>query len=137
MPDRERIRRALLAVAFGHGDLPPDAVMQYALPEIETLSIDLGHLQRKRDRLVAALRDLGYEVHVPEGTFYLLPRTPIEDDVAFTEALARRDVFVLPGTAMEMPGYIRLSLTATDAMIDRALPVFAAAIADAAHSPAR
>ena len=137
MPDRERIRRALLAVAFGHGDLPPDAVMQYALPEIETLSIDIGHLQRKRDRLVAALRDLGYEVHVPEGTFYLLPRTPIEDDVAFTEALARRDVFVLPGTAMEMPGYIRLSLTATDAMIDRALPVFAAAIVDAAHSPAR
>jgi hypothetical protein len=38
---------------------------------------------------------------------------------------------------MEMPGYIRLSLTATDAMIDRALPVFAAAIADAAHAPAR
>ena len=86
---------------------------------------------------MAALRDLGYEVHVPEGTFYLLPRTPIEDDVAFTEALARRDVFVLPGRAVEMPGYIRLSLTATDAMIDRALPVFAAAIADAAHSPAR
>ena len=57
--------------------------------------------------------------------------------MAFTEALARRDVFVLPSTAVEMPGYIRLSLTATDAMIGRALPVFAAAIADAAHSPAR
>jgi hypothetical protein len=31
-----------------------------------------------------------------------------------------------------MPGYFRLSLTATDAMIDRALPVFAAALAEAA-----
>jgi aspartate aminotransferase len=133
MPDRELVRRALLAAAFGHGNLPPDAVMQYALPEIEALSIDIGHLQRKRDRMVAALRDFGYELHVPEGTFYLLPRTPVEDDVAFTEALARRDVFVLPGTAVEMPGYIRLSLTATDAMIDRALPVLADAIATARY----
>ena len=45
--------------------------MQYALPEIEALSIDLEHLQRKRDRMVAALRDFGYEVQVPESTFYL------------------------------------------------------------------
>jgi hypothetical protein len=30
-----------------------------------------------------------------------------------------------------MPGYLRLSLTATDAMIERALPVFAAAIREA------
>jgi aspartate aminotransferase len=32
---------------------------------------------------------------------------------------------VLPGVAVDMPGYFRISLTATDAMIDRALPVFA------------
>ena len=34
---------------------------------------------------------------------------------------------MLPGSVAEIPGYFRLSLTATDDMIDRALPGFAAA----------
>jgi aspartate aminotransferase len=42
--------------------------------------------------------------------------------------LARRDVVVLPGTAVEMPGYFRISVTATDEMLEVALPRFAAAI---------
>ena len=50
------------------------------------------------------------------------------DDGVFAERLARDKVVVLPGRAVEMPGYMRLSLTATDAMIERALPVFAAAM---------
>jgi aspartate aminotransferase len=35
---------------------------------------------------------------------------------------------VLPGTLFETPGYFRISLTASEDMIQRALPVFAAAI---------
>jgi len=103
----------------------PDAIMQYALPEIEGISIDLDHLQRKRDRMVDALREMDYEVHSPQATFYLLPKSPIEDDMIFARTLASRKVLVLPGRAVEMPGYFRISLTATDAMIDRALPIFA------------
>ncbi len=131
MPDRERIGTALTMAGLLSGAGAPDAVMQYALPDIEPLSIDLAHLQRKRDRMAAALREQGYNLHIPEGTFYLLPRSPIPDDVAFTEMLARHDVYVLPGTALEMPGYFRVSLTASDAMIDLALPVFADAIKQA------
>jgi len=36
-------------------------------------------------------------------------------------------VFVLPGEVVDLPGYFRISITASDAMIDKALPVFAAA----------
>lgn len=128
MPHRERVRAALLVVALAHGFQLPDAVMQYALPDIDTLSIDLDHLQRKRDRMVTALRKQGYKLHEPEATFYLLPESPLRDDLAFSELLARRDVFVLPGTLVEMPGFFRISLTATDEMIDFALPRFGAAI---------
>jgi aspartate aminotransferase len=128
MPDRETVRFALLAGGLASGVGMPDAVMQYALPEIDALSIDLGHLQRKRNRLVAALREQGYDLQVPQGTFYLLPRSPIPDDRRFVDWLAERDVYVLPGQTVELPGYFRVSLTANDEMIDRALPVFAAAI---------
>ena len=66
----------------------PNALLQHALGDLEKLSIDIGHLQRKRDRLVGALRDMGYKLNVPEGTFYLLVKAPIEDDSAFVEMLA-------------------------------------------------
>jgi hypothetical protein len=33
----------------------------------------------------------------------------------------------LPGSVVKMPGQLRASLTANDEMIDRALPIFAAA----------
>jgi aspartate aminotransferase len=54
----------------------------------------------------------------------MLVRSPIADDVAFTEALAQHDTFVLPGTNAELPGYVRISLTANDAMVERGLRGF-------------
>jgi aspartate aminotransferase len=80
---------------------------------------------------------MGYQVHTPEGTFYLLPRSPWADDVAFCDLLGEHDVLVLPGSVTEIPGYFRISLTANDAMIERGLPGFAAALEHArAHAPA-
>ena len=125
MPGRDQVRQAFMVAGFSTGNMLPDAIMQYALPDIDSMSIDLDHLQRKRDRVVGALSEMGYEVQSPQATFYVLPKSPIEDDVLFARTLAAQKVLVLPGTAVDMPGYFRISLTATDAMIDRALPVFA------------
>lgn len=127
MPDREAVRNGLFVAQLMGGYSFPNALLQYALPELEHVSIDIPHLEQKRDTLVAALREMGYDVHVPEGTFYLLPRSPIADDLAFSELLAEQNVFCLPGTVVEMPGYFRLSLTANDDMIARSLPGFATA----------
>ncbi|NTU84072.1 MAG: hypothetical protein HGA45_32670 [Chloroflexales bacterium] len=37
--------------------------------------------------------------------------------VAFAEQLVRNKVYVLPGQICELPGYLRLSLTATEAIM--------------------
>ena len=109
----------------------PNALLQHALGELEGLSIDIGALERRRDRLVPALRDLGYEASMPEGTFYTMARSPIADDMAFVEILARHRVLVLPGTVVEVPGWFRISLTASDAMVETGLHRFAAAMEEA------
>ena len=131
MPDRERLRPALFVAQIMAGFAFPNALLQHALPDLEQLSIDIPRLQRKRDRLVAALQAMGYDLKVPAATFYLLVRSPLADDWAFVELLAAHDVFCLPGLAFEMPGYFRISLTANEEMIERALPGFAAAIRQA------
>jgi aspartate aminotransferase len=131
MPGRELLRMAITTAQILTGYAFPNALLQHALGDLDRLSIDIGQLQRKRDWLVAALRDSGYELHAPEGTFYLLPRSPLTDDLAFIEMLAERDIFCLPGSLVEMPGYFRVSLTANDTMIERAIPGFAAAMRQA------
>jgi aspartate aminotransferase len=131
LPGRETLRSALLMSQLVVGYAFPNALLQHALGDLEGFSIDVNHLERKRDRLVKSLQEMGYTLHVPEGTFYLLVHSPLADDLAFTEVLARHDVFVLPGAVFEMPGYFRISLTANDEMIDRSLGGFAAAIQEA------
>ncbi|MDQ3931288.1 MAG: aminotransferase class I/II-fold pyridoxal phosphate-dependent enzyme [Actinomycetota bacterium] len=137
MPGRERIREALRLAILVQGIAVPDAVMQFAFADLEPLCIDIAQLQRRRDRMVEALRQHGYELAAPEGAFYLLPRSPLANDLAFTELLAERDVFVLPGSVVEMPGYFRISLTANDEMIERALPIFAEALVTSAAGTSR
>ena len=127
MPGREQIRLALMAGSISIGAVP-DTGMQRAMPELEKMIIDIPAIQRRRDRMVSELRRQGYSVEPPEGTFYLFPRTPIQDAVEFCDWLAERKVYTLPGEAFERPGYFRLSLTATDAMVERALPILAEAI---------
>lgn len=135
-PNMPRATRAALNPAIFMSQLVtayafPNALLQHALGDLEKLSIDMEHLQFKRDWLVRELQGMGYHVHSPEGTFYLLPRSPLADDWAFAEKLAAHNVLVMPGEVVEMPGYFRLSLTANDAMIERALDGFAAAMRDA------
>ena len=130
LPGREQLRSAIFVAQIMTGYAFPNALLQHALPELENVSIDLAHLQHKRDWMVSSLQHLGYELHVPQGSFYLLPRSPLADDWAFAERLAAKHVFVLPGLIVEQPGYFRISLTANDEMIEQALPGFAAALAE-------
>ena len=134
MAERETLRTAILTAQFATGYAFPNALLQHSIGDLEKLSIDVEHLQVKRDWMVGALREMGYSVHTPEGTFYLLVKSPLPDDDAFVELLTDYNILVLPGNIAEMPGYFRISLTANDDMIRRALPGFAAAIERASAS---
>jgi aspartate aminotransferase len=128
MPGREELRRAITVAQFTTAYSWPNALLQHAIADLDRLSIDVERLQRRRDRMVAGLRQMGYELHTPEGTFYLLLRSPWEDDLAFTRMLTEHHIFCLPGSVFEMPGHFRISLTASDEMIERSMPGFEAAI---------
>ena len=127
IPDRAPLRKVIERTQISGGWLFPNAVMQYAVGDLEQMSIDLAGLEAKRDRLTGELRAAGYHLRPPEGTFYLWVRSPVPDDVMFSRSLADHKILVLPGTTCEAPGYFRISLTATDDMIDRALPALVAA----------
>jgi aspartate aminotransferase len=133
-PDAEgadELRAALQIGQITLGWAYPVSILQHAIPELNAMRPDIPVLQRRRDTLVSTLREQGYEVVEPQGTFYVLVRSPIDDDRAFAEMLRTHDVFVLPGAMFEMPGWLRLSVTANDDMVERSIPGFAKAIAEA------
>ena len=127
--ERSALREACMPLQLAIGWGFPDALMQYSVPALEEVSIDVAELTRKRDRLYGALRDAGYHLTRPEGTFYLWGRAPGGDAAAYCARLAERGVHLMPGTLFEQPAHFRISLTATMDTIERALPVLLAAVA--------
>lgn len=128
MPGREEMREAVESFQMLCGWAFPNALLQHAFADLDRLSVDIPLLQKKRDRMVTALRGMGYKTSIPEGTFYILVRSPLPDDAAFVRLLARYKIFCIPGALMDLPGWFRISLTANDDMIERAIPKFEEAL---------
>jgi len=131
LPEAGELRSALQIGQITFGWAFPVSLLQHAVPELETMGPDMPTLQRRRDQLVSTLREQGYEVVEPQGTFYIVVRSPLEDDRRFADMLRAHDVFVLPGSTFEMQGWFRLSVTANDDMVERSLPGFGKAIVEA------
>lgn len=137
MPEREERREQIMTAQIAAGWLFPNALLQHAIDDLDAMSIDLAELEYKRDLMVHGLREIGYEIHSPDGTFYLLPKSPIQDDMVFTDILARRDVFVMPGTICSSPGYFRITLSASRERLAESLAIFRAALDDVRRDAAR
>jgi len=123
-PERRAFQSALFSAQMAMGWCFPNAVMQYAVPDLENMSIDRAALARRRDKLLATLGPAGYAVVPPEGTFYLWGRWPAGDPDRLWNALADRKVFVMPGSVLGSRDSFRISLTASDDMVERSLPHF-------------
>jgi aspartate aminotransferase len=124
--ERQAFRDAMFAAQMSLGWCFPNAVMQYSVPDLEAVTIDRDALTRRRDILLRTLGASGYQTLAPEGTFYLWSRWPEGDPDRLWNALADRNVFVMPGSLMASPDHFRISLTASDAMVERSLEHFAA-----------
>lgn len=125
--DRNEIQNVMFSAQMALGWCFANAIMQYAVPDLEKLSIDPDALAKRRDQLTATLNTAGYDVVPPQGTFYLWVKWRDGDAERQWNRLADRNVFVMPGSVMNTPDYFRISLTASDSMVERALPVFAEA----------
>ncbi|MBO0734369.1 MAG: aminotransferase class I/II-fold pyridoxal phosphate-dependent enzyme [Methylocapsa sp.] len=126
--EREALRGHMFAAQMALGWCFPNAILQYALADIDALSCDIAALTTKRDWMAGVLEKAGYELLRPEGTFYMFCKCPGGDAGRFWSFLASRDVFVIPGGLMGAPKHFRICLTASPGMIERSLPIFAEAI---------
>jgi aspartate aminotransferase len=106
------------------GFINAPALMQRVIAQLQGISVDIGAYHSKRDLLCQGLADAGYEFLKPPGTFYLFPKTPIEDDVAFVQELQKELILTVPGKGFLYPGYFRIAFCVDDDTIINSLPGF-------------
>jgi LL-diaminopimelate aminotransferase len=107
----------------------PQAIQQAAIEALtgpqDSIKEHSAIYQRRRDRLVKALNDIGLKARLPKASFYIWARIPEGcTSVKFTtELLDEANVAVTPGTGYGAAGegYIRLSLTVPDDRLDEGI----------------
>lgn len=129
LPDLADLRRACTFANRTLGFVNAPAIWQWVMMETADARIDISSYAKKRAFLCDALERIGYSLRRPEGAFYVFPKTPIPDDVAFIRILAKEGVLAVPGAGFGRSGYMRLSLTIPFEQIQASIPGFARAFA--------
>ncbi|MDA8335802.1 MAG: pyridoxal phosphate-dependent aminotransferase [Peptococcaceae bacterium] len=131
------LMQALIFTNRTLGFVNAPALMQRLVAPLEGLPIDVAPYREKRDILYNHLIALGYRMVKPQGAFYLFPRSPIPDDLAFVDLARKHNILVVPGRGFGRPGYFRLSYSVPLPTVQGSLPAFDALAEDLAEHPQR
>ena len=113
---------ALTNRTLGYVNAP--AFMQRVVEPLQGACVDTGVYEAKRDLLCDGLAACGYEFVRPKGAFYLFPKSPVADDVAFVKALQEALILTVPGRGFGAPGFFRIAFCVDDQTIEKAMSGF-------------
>ena len=100
------------------------SLFKQVVGRLQGVTVDIDIYRRRRDLFCQGLKEAGYEFDVPDGAFYLFPKSPIENDVEFVTLLKDQNILAVPGTGFGGPGHFRLSYAVPDKTIINSLPGF-------------
>ncbi len=109
------------------------ALMQRVVQHLQGACVDVSRYQARRDLFCRGLAEAGYDFVQPRGAFYLFPKSPLADDVAFVRLLQQENILVVPGNGFGAPGYFRIAYCVSEKTIKGALPGFSWARETALH----
>ena len=128
LPEAAALRSACTFANRILGYINAPAMWQLVVGRVPEATVDVAEYQEKRDILCDALSSMGYHAPRPQGSFYVFPRTPLADDVAFIRLLQAEGILAVPGAGFGRSGYMRLSLTISKDDLVRSLPGFERAL---------
>jgi aspartate aminotransferase len=126
-PKIENERPLIGAMVFANrilGFINAPALMQRLVGKFQKTSVDLTTYQRKRDTIYDILVESGFEVSKPQGAFYIFPKSPIPDDIAFIRELQKNHVLAVPGIGFGRSGYFRCAYCGEMDLIERSRPAW-------------
>jgi aspartate aminotransferase len=121
---KEELYQALVFCNRILGFVNAPAMMQKILPLLGNARVDISVYEKLRDKMFSMISDLGFEAIKPQGAFYIFPKSPETDDVAFVKRAQQERILLVPGVGFGGPGHFRISLCCTPETIENSLPGF-------------
>lgn len=115
---------ALVSLNRTLGFVNAPALFQRVIAENLNVTVDTEFYKIRRDMLHNHLESIGFSCVKPGGAFYLFPKSPIDDDMAFAKNAVKYNLLIVPGSSFGCPGYFRLSYCVDLGTIERSLPAF-------------
>jgi aspartate aminotransferase len=126
-PRIEDSRPLIDAMIFANrilGFINAPALMQRVVGGFQANSVDVSDYQKRRDAIYSILIESGFDVLLPKGTFYIFPKSPIEDDVELIKVMLLHRIMAVPGTGFGRRGYFRLAYCTSMETIERSRDAF-------------
>jgi len=126
-PDCELAKEVADGIIYANrvlGFVNAPALMQRAISKLQNCCVSIDEYRRKRDFLCDNLTQMGFSMVKPQGAFYIFPKSPIKDDIAFMNELKQYKVLIVPGSAFDSPGYFRISYCLDDETLAGSLEGF-------------
>ena len=99
MPEGDLLTDAFVFCNRTLGFVNAPVMMQRAVAKMDDLSIDAEPYRKRRDLMVDILTEAGFEFEMPKGGFFVFPKSPIEDEVAFCMHAAQKyKLLIVPGS---------------------------------------
>lgn len=100
------------------------SLFQLAIADFQDHSVDITPYRENRELILGHLVELGFQVQPPGGAFYLFPKSPIPDEVAFVQHIVKERLLVVPGRGFGTPGHFRISYAVPRETIEGSLPAW-------------
>ena len=125
MEEREEVFAAVAGASRSLGYVSAPSLFQRVCAICADNTSDISVYETNRNILVKGLREIGFSVVEPQGTFYMFPRTLIGDDAAFCEKAKDFNLLIVPGSGFGCPGHTRISYCVPTERAERSLEAFA------------
>ena len=126
---------ALISLNRTLGFVNAPALFQRVIADNLDVTVDMEFYRIRRDTLYNHLTAIGFQCVKPQGAFYLFPKTPIADDVAFAASAVKYNLLMVPGSGFGCPGHVRLAYCVDLGTIQRSLPAFSKLAAEYGMKP--
>lgn len=124
MEEHDAVYQAVAGAGRCTGHINAPSLFQQVAAACDGMVSDLTAYTVNRNLLYNSLTEMGFTCVKPEGTFYLMMKSPEPDAAAFSRRAKELDLLFPDTGSFSCPGYVRIAYCVPTSRVEQSLPRF-------------
>lgn len=124
MEEHDAVYQAVAGAGRCTGHINAPSLFQQVAAACDGMVSDLTAYTVNRNLLYNSLTEMGFTCVKPEGTFYLMMKSPEPDAAAFSQRAKELDLLFPDTGSFSCPGYVRIAYCVPTSRVEQSLPRF-------------